>query len=720
MKLKYIFVSLSLVLFMASCTDDAIIENHGSSQDFNIAEFSEGFSLAFDVSLDNMGGGMSTRADELEAQITEWENYLDPEEIRVIFFDKEDRYLFESKTRWLTSIASHGGGGRWRVGVPVFQYVADSYDDTDPENSGKPVEDGEYNWNRIVEIMRKEPFKVAILANRPSKVEVPELSDWKEEKNNDDKLNKIAAMGSALNGPFWTPENSIATENVNVEDVAKVIDLHHCQFDPLYYYKSERGGQKNVTPPGDGWYDFIMDYGDYEDLNDVPFMGAATSWVSANRSRVVTDLHNDNKSSPRTIRYYRLPVDRRGEGHPGNGIIEDRGDGYKIQDSENEVATNDKYVENNSDRLDVNQYIPMYGIQQYDALTTWEKGKTYNLSEQTGSQTGDYQYKSIKLLRSVVKLELRIPMYDHNGNYVDIDNAWAQLWLSNYMSRCEPMDVSTPTNEIWSDDHNNCEWTNIRDYGLLADNDANQDFKKKLAWFYGSWENLGWIFKEGKNKDGNTIDIPPSNTYPKIFNPLTQRLQGTLITDCYLPIGEKVNGTPDHPEQYFHRWVVYCGERNMTDQTYLGDATSTGTLIYFRIHVRKKDSYNNIIEGTDCILNLPIIDYSQTDYTIDVPDKDGQIQQIPAKKYFKETNYTAGSSGKDSQNIYFMDGISTNFRKYIEDMMTRPLTDSKYYPYPLLRNHYYRITVSFDNSEDGIDIKVINGEKRTVGGIEFY
>ena len=700
MKFKNIFLLISLVFIMASCTDEAIVENKPSSSgDFNIEEFSKGFSLAFDVSLDNMGGGITSRADVSEAEITEWENYLDPEEFRVIFFDQYDRYLFESKTRWLTSIESHGGGARWRVGVPVFQYVADSYDDTDPENSGQLIqgEVGEYNWNRIVEIMKEEPFKVAILANRPSKVEVPELSDWKE--SNDPTLKPIAEMGSALNGPFWTPKNSIATENVNVDNIAKVIDLHHCQFDPLYYNKSRSG-----NPPGDGWYDFIMDYDDYVDkkseteLKDVPFMGAAASWVSANRSRQVPDLHNEKQAKPRTIRYYRLPVDRKGPDHPLNGIIPDRGDKYKGTDYTD-------YVENNSDLLDENQYIPMYGIQKFDALTTWEKGKTYHLSEQTGSQTGDYHYKSIKLLRSVVKLELRIPMYDDSGNYVDIDNAWAQIWLNNYMSRCEPMDVSTPTNEIWSDEHDACEWKNIRDYGLLANNDANQNFKEKLAWFYGSWLNMGWNFKEGKNKDGSNIIPSNSQPYPKIFNPLTQRLQGAFITDCYLPIKSE----PNHPEQSYHRWIVYCGERNMNDQTTLGNAKSTGTLTYFRIHVRKLNSSNETISGSDCIFNLPIIDYSAADYTINTKQ---------AKEYFKETSYTESKvTGKDPQNIYFMDGISSNFREYIEDIMSR--TDSKYYPYPLLRNHYYRVTVSFNNNANGIDVKVEDGEKRTIGGIVF-
>lgn len=703
MKIIYRYIFLSLVFFLASCTDEALIENVASSaEDFNIEEFSDGFSLAFEVSLDNMDGGMSTRAD-YEAGIIEWENYLNPEEFRVLFFDKDDRYLFESKTRWLTPVPSHDGGNRWRVGVPVFQYVADEYDDTDPVNPGQPSEDGEYNWNRIVEIMKEQPFKVAILANRPSKVEVPELDDWK----NDETFNKIAEMGSALNGPFWTPKNSIATENVNMDNVAKVFDLHHCQFDPLYYYKSENS---KVTPSGDGWYDFIMEYGNYYDkkskttLTDVPFMGAAASWVSANRSRVVPDKYDNNK--PRTIRYYRLPVDRKGDGHPNNGSLSYLGDGY-----------DDEYQEINSDLLDENQYIPMYGIQQYDALTTWQKGKTYNLSEQTGSQTGNYNYRSIKLLRSVVKLELLIPMYDEAGNEVVIDNAWTQLWFSNYMSRCEPMDVSTSTRDIWNSKHEECEWKNIRDYDLLADNNkSGKNFKERLAWFYGSWKDLGWVFREGKNKEvGDDITIPDDTSnppYPKIFNPLTQRLQGAFITDCYLPIeGQRENGKPIHPEEFFHRWVVYCGERNMNDQNNLGDATSDGTLLYFRIPVSRKNSSGQKV-GNDCIYYLPITDYSAAgNPALDILKED--------ESKFQSKEVTIGDETITlKKDIKFMNGYGEHISPYIKVVMDA--TNRAHYPYPLLRNHLYKITISFNNSEKGIDVKVINGEQRNVGGIWFY
>lgn len=686
MKIKYSYIFILLLFLTASCKDEALIENQTSAEDFNIKEFSEGFSLAFDITLDDFGGGISSRAAGDEEEIINWENYLNPEEFRVIIFDQNDQYLFESKTRWLTSIASHGGGSRWRVGVPVFQYVADNYDDTDPENSGIPVPAGEYyNWDKIVEIMTKEPFKVAILANRPSKVEVPELSDWKD----DDDFKDIAQMGSALNGPFWTAKNSIATENVNINDVAKVIDLHHCQFDPLYYYKSENGG--NFKASGDGWYDFIMDYDNYEDkksgnsLSNVPFMGAAASWVSANRSRVVPDKYNAEPRTARTIRYYRLPVDRKGDKHPDNGSL---------------TGFSSDYVENYSDLLDEDQFIPMYGIQKYDALTTWEKGKTYNLSEQTGSQTGNYQYKSIKLLRSVVKLELRIPMYDDSGKYIDIDNAWAQIWLNNYMSRCEPMDVSTPTNEIWSDEHDACEWTSIRDYGLLADNDGSAIFKEKLGWFYGSWLEMGWQFKEGKDKLGQTINIPSTKPYPRIFNPLTQRLQGAFITDCYLPI----NGDPNHKEQSFHRWVIYCGERNMNDPNYVGDPTSTGTITFFRIHVSRKENKDSQTATDDRIYYIPITDYSYT--------------SNPANDYLVETNYPVNEkNGNAVKNIYYMDGVTDHMSDYLDNMMNE--TTKEYFPYPLLRNHFYRITVSFKDSDNGIDVKVVNAEKRTVGGIEF-
>ena len=680
--LKYILILFSSFI-VASCVDDPILEEKPGEDD-NIKEFSDGFSVSFNVMVDDFGG-TGTRASINDLQLAEWESYLNPEEFRILFFDDQDRFLFESTTRWLTEVEPKDGNRCWRVGVPIFQYLGDNYDDQG-DKDGVPIEQA-YNWNEIVRIMRERPFKIAILANRPAKVDIPSMDDWKN--SNDPDFNRIAKMGSALNGPFWNAKNSIATDELirGGESVAEVIDLHHCQFDPLYYYKSINGGRTKPVQ-GSGYYDFVMAYkpytGTYIDDNDepktwtmnsVPYMGAAASWVSKERSR---------KVGTRTIQYYRLPIDQ-----------VDRQ--YHFDDIQNnlDVKTDFKPSE------DPIQYIPMYGIQRFEALTTWNKGTTYNLSQQVGSQTGNYNYQTIFLLRSVVKLELRIPMFDKAGNYIDIDNKWAQLWYNNYMSRCEPMDVSTSTKDIWSTDHTQCEWTNIKQYGLLADNGSG-DFKERLGWYYGIWKDLdlNWDFEgDGMSKDKIKVGNPDN---PRIFNPLTQRLQGTLISDCYLPIipvyETNDDGTPKYDgygnlipkksTQNYHRWVIYCGERNMDDPNYLGEFTNS-TLTYFRIHVIKK-TLISASSGTHYIYNLPIVDYSKSDIavtTIRVAGSDEIIQDMESNKF-----------------------------SYVTSMASETKQDN--YPLPLLRNHFYRLTVSFGDNDD-LNVQVMNSEKRTVGGIEF-
>ena len=689
-----IFSIFFCLYILTCCVDESLTEETTPGKDYNIEEFSEGFSLSFDVMVDELGSGMNTRATVDDLQLAEWESYLDPEEFRILFFDDNDKFLFESTTRWLTEVDAKDGNRCWRVGVPVFQYLSDDYNDQGDSDGDKTTL--KYNWDAIVDIMRTKPFKVAILANRPSKVEVPELSDWIKD-GVDEKFKKIAAMGSALNGPFWTAENSIATDLSKRGKVAEVIDLHHCQFDPLYYSKSLNGGYSTITG-NDGWYDFLMKYDDYYEggvkkegasplFTNVPFMGAAASWVSTQRQREV---------GTRKIRYYRLPIDQ----------VSSK---YHVDDMEN--TTNKADFEPATDEP---QYIPMYGIQRFEPLTTWTVGTTYNLSQQVGSQTGNYDYQTIFLLRSVVKIELRIPMYDGN-NKIEIDNKWAQIWFNNYMSRCEPMDVSTSTRDIWNPDHSLCEWKNIHEYGLL-DGTKNGDvtsstymFKEKLSWFYGIWKklDLNWDFiGTGITKEQvRTSDTENYPENPRVFNPLTQRLQGALITDCYLPIipdyetnndgspkyDEYGNLVPKVSKQNYHRWVIYCGERNMDDPNYLGDYPQRSTIAMFRIPVKKN--------GTDYICNIPFVDYSQASLPNHILNQPGD------------------GSGDDGHDITDMSSLRSNsaVRTFAEGMSTQ---DSKNWPLPLLRNHFYRLTVNFGDRND-INVSIIDSEVRNVGGIVF-
>lgn len=679
--MKYIYnqiAFISLAMMLGSCTDDPLIESSSSAPDFNIEKFSDGYSIAFDVTLDELGGGMNTRADINDLELSLWENMLKPEEFRILFFDQNDNFLFESKTRYFAEQEAKNGKITYRVGVPVFQYVSDGYNDTG-SNEGIPLNE-EYNWERIVDLMKTNRFKIAILANRPEKAEVPELSDWPAgdtsnniytDKNSDEYKFWMALKSDfAENGPFWTPVNSIATDADKRETVATVLDLHHCQFDPLYFGKSYgNNGYKN----GNGWYDFILDFNHKKTIewdggsktDNIPFMGAISSWISLKRTRTV---------GTRTLRYYRLPLDR--------------------------VVSKD-HEANEVDALDDPQYIPMYGIQEFDPIPEWTKGTTFNVSQQTASQVGYYGYKNIFLLRSVVKLELRIPMYNKSGQYVDVDNKWAQLLLNNYMARCEPMDVSTPTDQIWKDNHgSDCEWTRIRDHGLFCTTDVSGAgaFKKKLGWYYGVWKEQGWKF-EGYGITLNDIVLKPKenpDANPRIFNPITQRLQTSLITDCYLPIEVFNSDGSRNKTQSYHRWVIYCGERNMNDFNKLGDGTSYGYIACFRM----KATINN----TSYTYYLPILDYNHYDTKIN-------NKENPLKSYLKMTSATA---------INEVASVPNEWNNYCNDIRDncKDIAYKNFYPFPLLRNHFYRLTVAFGDNDD-INVHLINSEQRNVTGIQF-
>ncbi|MCH5240476.1 MAG: hypothetical protein J1F38_09650 [Muribaculaceae bacterium] len=668
--LPYILL-LFLPLMAGSCTDDPITEEPGSKPEFNIDKFSEGYSIAFDVTFDQLGSATRADDDYMDVVLHEWENYLDPEEFRVLFFDIHDRFLFESKSRWLTQVDSKDGGNRWRVGIPVFQYLGDLYDDTPGHEGEKLDDDDRYNWDRIVEIMRKEGFKIAVLANRPLKIMLPDLDDYAE------RYKSLKDMDFAKLGPFWTSKNSIATDDIDNSDVATVFDLHHCQFDPVYFSKSI--GKSSSDEYGARWYDFIMDYNNHTEevplkngekvtINNAPWMGAASSWISLKRTRNVGE--GDDK---RNIRYYRLP----------DGRIYSNSDHYDDQENPNLNNWNKQSYQAPTDDP---QYIPMYGIQEYAPLSTWVKGTTFNLSEQTGSQTGDYHYTTLSLLRSVVKLELRIPKKDKNGNTVTIDNKWAQLWYNNYMARCEPMDVSTPTRDIWKKDHeNDCEWLRIRDYGIFFN---HSDFKNWLAWYYKIWQTKGgWNFTE----HGFTPNITSTLDPPQIFNPMTQRLQTTLISDCYLP-------TED-----FHRWVIYCGERNLSDPSELGDMRAKLTISFFRIPViiESGSGYNKT--QTKYAYNIPIVNYS-------APNN-------PIRNKYQEKGTHLVETITDDSEYQYMAGNPNTMAAYYDEVKANGTTKD-FLPYPLLRNHFYRIEISYGDNAD-INVKIINADQRNVGGIVF-
>ena len=688
MKRIYYYIATLLVLasVLAGCKDETFPQTSTSTEDFNIEAFSDGYSLAFDMTLDPLGGEVTTRGENdastegyTDKDIQEWENYVDPEEFRVFFFDSQDRFLFESRTRWFAPVKSHDGGNRWRLGIPMFQYLSDNYD---PNISGRLDEsiDEAYNWEKIIEIMKSEPFKVAVMANRPFDIMLPNLSDLADAEKT------VSTWGK--NGPFWSPQNSVASYDFpdseeNKAKIKRIFDFHHCQYDPIYENKSTKASN---------CYDFIMS-SDYATLDDgttklVPYMGGVSSWFHSKRTRI-----NSNDGN-RTYYFYKLP----------KGQILDQ-------------VLNGAFKEEQVEPEPKNQYIPMYGIQQFAPVSTWKKGTTYNLSQQTGSQTGEYDYKSISLLRSVVKLELRIPMYDNDGEEVHVNNQWAEIYANNFMARCEPMDVWTPTNEIWSNNHTvDCEWLYIRKYGLYADyGGSGYDFRKRLSWIYGAWQDseAAWDFGGYGYSIAEEDPQKQGIKYPRIFNPITQRVTVAFITDCYLPIkvyknnettGEKIIDK----KQSFHRWIVYCGEKNVNDPNTLSDLTTLGCINFFRIEVRRGNS------TSATIYNLPITDYSKS--TNPIYAKDGnnyKYLMITGGTYSENNGIKGGSVIQDVSSSY-----PDEMQRYYNEVQQQNATNTDLHPYPLLRNHHYRLTVSFGDRND-INVEVMDGEKRSVGDIIF-
>ena len=229
--------------------------------------------------------------------------------------------------------------------------------------------------------------------------------------------------------------------------------------------------------------------------------------------------------------------------------------------------------------------IPMYGVQNFAKLENWEPGSVFDLSHsrKENNNNTEYDRKSIALIRSLAKVVVYLPA---NGGAAPTH---VYMRSMNRTARCEPMDVETPTENLWLSHSNNsssqqgCEWFRIRDYGpfyyeaydnsgnTLGKNDNGSTvetvtYQKKLAWFYGSWMNAkwkngntGWTFK---GADGNEIKPSASIAYPRLFNPSIDR-------------SDFVRMAPeDNQAQGVYKYVLYVPDKNIDDPNYVGVSRS--------------------------------------------------------------------------------------------------------------------------------------------------
>lgn len=257
---KYIFVKpllLSLLaLGMVACVEDHfpdyVEDNNG------IKEKESAINITF--TLDRMGGTRST-VDELE----KIQNYVDPEKFRVLFFDDNDKFLFESKSRWVRIRQEENNFISWQVSVPFFDYGNDT--------------EFVWDWEIIKQKLMSKKFKIALLVNRPESEYYPGFVYTKWENN---------PRWFDNSGPHWKRVNSMAYKTyldsleargfravadslrakVGEPQIKDIFDIHHSQYDPIYDGKDYAGSTS-------GYYRVVM--GEYN--TEEPQMSSTSSWA---------------------------------------------------------------------------------------------------------------------------------------------------------------------------------------------------------------------------------------------------------------------------------------------------------------------------------------------------------------------------------------------------------------------------------------------------------
>lgn len=695
-KLSKYLLSLLLLVSITSCRDEDIVI--GSTENQVPEEITKGFSLQFTVTLDNMGGDdYMTRADDLfnmqARELREVENYINPEMFRVLFFDEDDYFLFESKSRWVTQKEEIDGGNLWHVSVPVFSYGND---------------DPDYDWTKIRKSLMTGKFRIALLVNRPTWVYYPDFSDI-----------KTGGGYFYYNYPNWDHKDSYEK---------KIFDLHHCAYDNIFTGKNNKNDVKNSVDGENvkGFYDFVFKNPDY--------------------------THSLKDESKNLMGAVYLCID-------------------KVSETVDSMAGNDpkRKIDLNLSipKLPTKDYpIPMYGVQVFDPLTDWVEGTTYNLSKLEGMYT-NYEPKNISLLRSLVRCELLVP------KSLGKKPTLVAFKYGNIYARTEPMDVSTPTNELWESDHANCEDELIRNYGAININSKQRDIKSAeglqnfwdySSWFYAIWQtmyNWNWNGKVSKSVSNSYVkENEGERKYPHIFNPMAQRNKIVYLanktgvytlansSNDYTNVGWAKSETAKGDfalveDNEYYRYVYYTGERAINDQSNLASSYNTSSsnwssgtprevnLAYWVVsfddpfdiqsYTEKGSAsssntyYNEHIRGYEyghyC---LPIIDYSDPGNNPFFKQKWNQ----GGSTQYTEITYPGRIPFRRTNDEPMQANTLKNYMDYIRDGKV----DSKYLPYPLLRNHVYRLiirSIGDENTNDKLDVITVDSEHRYSPTITF-
>ena len=332
----------------------------------------------------------------------------------------------------------------------------------------------------------------------------------------------------------------------------------------------------------------------------------------------------------------------------------------------------DEYIYN-ADRSGVkpstNQPIEMYGIQKFGALGNfWPKGTSFDLSNYNKVGPEYDYYGTVPLLRSVAKIELKIPRA--------LGPQYVYLRSPNRKSRWEPLDISSNTNDIWEDFGTNssehpgaCEWYTIRGQVPFYDGASKKtsevqasNYQEKLAWYYGAWANEGKLGEVTvpKRDFGWKVNYSQktSRDYPKILNPLIER-------------SDFVEFIPAPDEGIYKRYVLYVGEKYVDDPNEVGKSKEMETS-------KPKICHIEFRLGTDISTNLDDNNCIRIYFIEGGHDKDFQMSSLTFE------------SNQDWENLYEQN--ATYLVKH----------------WPIMRNHVYSFTVlDAENLAAIVSLKVL-------------
>lgn len=347
------------------------------------------------------------------------------------------------------------------------------------------------------------------------------------------------------------------------------------------------------------------------------------------------------------------------ENDPTTGYIYSTGGELTVYDIE---YTQDRYIYL-TDREGIlpssDHAIPMYGVQKFNKLEGWwDEGASFDLTSGGQSVDGEeYDAKTISLLRAVAKVEVIIPKSLGVPKHV-------YLHSLNSSVRCEPMDVATPTEQLWKDHKTECEWKLVQSYGTFLPSGGKyqmDDYKKKLSRYYGNWLEWGWNFNNYTQYKPNYDTDGP---FPRIFNPIISR------SDC----AAFIDVTDYYNDQYYH-YLFYMGENTIdASSNYNGN---DGSIMIPHIEIRFDERY----QSTSRV---------KTNTDLNLMDKD--CYHI----YFTEGGIASGA--RDANGVSKI--ANGNYEKEYENKINY-LKEH----WPIMRNHVYRFTVK-DVSSDGMHLLV--------------